>query len=225
MTSFGRQFYFHDVIYHLWHCNADNRRRNVVFTTTWRSKCTQKYVFQSKQELWEIDPFPIIGFYLYHVISAGQSNNWTTSGMWSCNNLLLILNAFHLYLWRLKHKSKGKWQLYVAQLYMTTKRVNFISYLSNLRWTKPWRLLFKWYVYRHILPQSFSAAADEGPSEMTCFPAGLHYLLTFPTRMSKNNTEIGVSLCELFRERMSWSLRWYIAIYADFFKRENLWIV
>ena len=29
----------------------------------------------------EIDPFPIIGFYLYHVISAGQSNNWTTSGM------------------------------------------------------------------------------------------------------------------------------------------------
>ena len=47
-----------------------------------------------------------------------------------------------------------------------------------------------------------SPAADEGPSEMTCFPAGLHYLLTFPTRMSKNNTEIGVSLCELFRERM-----------------------
>ena len=37
-----------------------------------------------------------------------------------------------------------------------------------------------------------SAAADEGPGEMTCFPAGLHYLLTFPTRMSKNNTEIGV---------------------------------
>ena len=28
-----------------------------------------------------IDPFPIIGFYLYHVISADQSNNWTTSGM------------------------------------------------------------------------------------------------------------------------------------------------
>ena len=102
-----------------------------------------------------IDPFPIIGFYLYHVISADQSNNWTTSGMWSCYNLLLILNAFHLYLWRLKHKPKRKWQLYVAQLYMMTKSVNFISYLSNLRWTKPWRLLFKWYVYRHILPQLF----------------------------------------------------------------------
>ena len=42
-----------------------------------------------------IDPFPIIGFYLYHVISADQSNNWTTSGIWSCNNLLLILHAFH----------------------------------------------------------------------------------------------------------------------------------
>ena len=30
-----------------------------------------------------------------------------------------------------------------------------------------------------------SAAADEGPDEIMCFPAGLHYLLTFPTRMSK----------------------------------------
>ena len=33
---------------------------------------------------WEhslIDPFPIIGFYLYHVIPADQSNNWTTSGI------------------------------------------------------------------------------------------------------------------------------------------------
>ena len=29
-----------------------------------------------------------------------------------------------------------------------------------------------------------SAAADEGPDEM-CFPAGLHYLLTFSIRMSK----------------------------------------
>ena len=45
--------------------------------------------------------------------------------------------------------------------------------------------------------------SDEGPGEMTCFPAGLHYLLTFQTRMSKNRTEIGVSLCELIRERMS----------------------
>ena len=170
--------------------------------------------------------FPIIGFYLYHVISADQSNNWTTSGMWSCNNLLLILNVFHLYLWRLKHKPKGKWQLYVAQLYMMKKRVNFISYLSNLRWTKPWRLLFKWYVYRQwprslvpaFVATTISAAADEGHGEMTCFPVGLHYLLTFPTRISKNNTEIGVSLCELFRERMSWSIRWYIAYMRTFSK-------
>ena len=27
-----------------------------------------------------IEEFPIIGFYLYHVTSAGQSSNWTTSG-------------------------------------------------------------------------------------------------------------------------------------------------
>ena len=57
-----------------------------------------------------IDPFPIIGFYLYHVISADQSNNWTTSGIWRCNILLLILHAVHLHSLRLKHQTKGKWQ-------------------------------------------------------------------------------------------------------------------
>ena len=30
----GRQFDFHDVIYHKRHCNVDNGRRNVVFTIT-----------------------------------------------------------------------------------------------------------------------------------------------------------------------------------------------
>ena len=28
-----------------------------------------------------IEEFPIIGFYLYHVTSLGQSSNWTTSGI------------------------------------------------------------------------------------------------------------------------------------------------
>ena len=28
-----------------------------------------------------IEEFPINGFYLYHVTSAGQSSNWTTSGI------------------------------------------------------------------------------------------------------------------------------------------------
>ena len=31
---------FHDVIYHIWHCNVFNRQRNFVFTTIGRSKCT-----------------------------------------------------------------------------------------------------------------------------------------------------------------------------------------
>ena len=96
-----------------------------------------------------IDPFPIIGFYLYHVISAYQSNNWTTSGIWSRKNLLLILHAFHIYSWWLKHQTKGKWQLYLSQLYMMTKRINFISNLSNLHWTKPWILSFKWYDFHN----------------------------------------------------------------------------
>ena len=34
VKSFGRQFDLHDVIYHIWHCNVDKRRCNVVFTTT-----------------------------------------------------------------------------------------------------------------------------------------------------------------------------------------------
>ena len=34
-----------------------------------------------QEVLLAIDPFPIIGFYLYHVISADQFNNWTTSGI------------------------------------------------------------------------------------------------------------------------------------------------
>ena len=40
ITLFGRQFDLHDVIYRKRHCNVDNRQRNVVFTTTLRSKCT-----------------------------------------------------------------------------------------------------------------------------------------------------------------------------------------
>ena len=30
-------------------------------------------------------------------------------------------------------------------------------------------------------------AADEGPGEITCFSAGLQFLFTFPTRLSKNH--------------------------------------
>ena len=64
-----------------------------------------------------------------------------------------------------------------------------------------------------------SAAADEGPGEMTCFPAGLHYLLTFPIRMSKNNTEIGVSLCELFAEKGCLDLSGDISPYMRIFSK------
>ena len=40
VTSFVASLNFHDVIYHVRHCSIDNRRRNVVFITAWRSKCT-----------------------------------------------------------------------------------------------------------------------------------------------------------------------------------------
>ena len=48
-----------------------------------------------------------------------------------------------------------------------------------------------------------SAAADEGPDDLTCFPAGLHYLLTFPTRMSKITQKSVCLYAIFFRERMS----------------------
>ena len=41
----------------------------------------QVELFVSRAQLPPIDPFPIIGFYLYHVISADESNIWTTSGI------------------------------------------------------------------------------------------------------------------------------------------------
>ena len=37
MTSFGSQFDFNDVTYHIGHCNVDNRRCNVVSTIPVRS--------------------------------------------------------------------------------------------------------------------------------------------------------------------------------------------
>ena len=54
MTSFGRQFDFHDVIYHIQPCDIDNTLDNIVFTTNEHSNFMKKYMFQSKEELREI---------------------------------------------------------------------------------------------------------------------------------------------------------------------------
>ena len=51
---------------------------------------------------------------------------------------------------------------------------------------------------------------------MMCFPAGLHYLLTFPTRMSTISQK---SMCLYVNFSEKGCL--YIAIYANFSKREN----
>ena len=53
-----------------------------------------------------------------------------------------------------------------------------------------------------VISITISAAADEGPDDMMCFPAGLHYFFTFLNKNVQNITEIDVSLCELFQERM-----------------------
>ena len=65
-----------------------------------------------------------------------------------------------------------------------------------------------------------SAAADEGSDAMMCFPAGLHYLLTFPTRMSKISQK-SMCLYANFSEKGGI----YTAIYANFSKRDNDQIV
>ena len=41
MTSFGSQFDFNDVTYHIGHCNIDTRRCNVVFTTLYNQNVSQ----------------------------------------------------------------------------------------------------------------------------------------------------------------------------------------
>ena len=53
-----------------------------------------------------------------------------------------------------------------------------------------------------------SAAADEDPDEMMCFPEGLQYLLTFPTRMSKISQK-SMCLYANFSEKgcVSWVLK------------------
>ena len=43
VTSFGSQFDFNDVTYHIEYCNVDTRRCNVVFTTIVRSKCVSAH--------------------------------------------------------------------------------------------------------------------------------------------------------------------------------------
>ena len=98
---------------------------------------------------------------------------------------------------------------------MLTKSVNFISSLSNLRLLIQTLPLGGNKVYLSI-STTISAAADEGPDEMMCFPAGLHYLLTFPTRMCEISQKL-MCLYANFSEKGCL----YNTIYANFSKREN----
>ena len=70
-----------------------------------------------------------------------------------------------------------------------------------------------------------SAAADEGPDEMTCFPVGLHYILTFPTRMSKI-IQKSVCLFANFSEKGCLHLSGDISPYKfELFQKGELWTV
>ena len=61
------------------------------------------------------------------------------------------------------------------------------------------------------VPAYISTIMTKGPDEMMCFPAGLHYLLTFQTRMSKISQKL-MCLYANFSEKGCL----YIAIYANF---------
>ena len=63
---------------------------------------------------WGIEEFAIIGFYLYHVTSAGQSSNWTTSSIYSNINWLLI-SLYRTSTYRLKFLRKKTRQLSIEE--------------------------------------------------------------------------------------------------------------
>ena len=79
---------------------------------------------------------------------------------------------------------------------MMTKRINFFQIYPIYT-----ERSLEYFHSSGMISTIISAAADDGPDEMTCFPAGLHYVLIFTT-MSKI-TQKSVSLCGLFRERMT----------------------
>ena len=73
-----------------------------------------------------------------------------------------------------------------------------------------------------------AAAAAEGPGWMTCFPAGLLYLLICRHKC-KNISEFGGS-CKFFQERMAKLVPLDLSgdlspLMGTFPKRDNLWIV
>ena len=75
-------------------------------------------------------------------------------------HLLLILHA------------KGKWQLYVPQLHMT-KRDNFFFQIYLIYADNDTLKTFIQAVHVPAYISTIISAADEGPDEMVCFPAGL----------------------------------------------------
>ena len=68
---------------------------------------------------------------------------------------------------------------------MMTKRVNFYFKFIYFTLNEALQTFIQVVRVPAYISKIISAAADEGPDEMMCFPAGLHYLLTFSTRMSK----------------------------------------
>ena len=115
-----------------------------------------------------------------------------------------------------KQKENGNY-MYHNYIYMMTKRVNFISFFfSNLRTLNESLQTFIQVVREPAyISTIISTAADEGPHETMYFPAGLHYLFTFQTRMSKINRKRCVFMRTFPRKDV------FISPYI----RENEWIV
>ena len=162
-----------------------------------------------------IDPFPIIGFYLYHVISADQYTNWTTSGIWSCNFACVSLIFITV---KTPHKRKmaiicttitydDSKRLILFQIYLIYAEQSLADFYSSGTRTG---------IYFH----NYFRCCWRRPWWDDVLPCGSTLFINFPNKNVKNIKEIDMSLCELFRERMS--LYRHI---CELFQRENERIV
>ena len=61
--------------------------------------------------IFTIEEFPIIGFYLYHVTSAGQSSNWTTSGLKQHILTVVLTSIYRLKFYIKDIKKHGNYKL------------------------------------------------------------------------------------------------------------------
>ena len=122
--------------------------------------------------------------------------------------------------WNTKQKENSNY-MYHNYIWWQKELILFQIYLI-LAENDATKTVFKWYMYRiHVYFHNYFRCCWR-PWWDYVFPCGSTLFINFPNKIVKNISEIGVSLCKLNRERLSWFIRRYIAIYVNSSKRENL---